>query len=117
MRKPFLNKIKKMLEEQREEITNKVKANSNIDIDIDGDETDEIQGKIIALANAQLIARDKEKMLRIESAFKKIAEGTFGFCEECGEEISEKRLMVNPGFHTCIVCAEQIELMNKRNGR
>jgi len=117
MRKPFLNKIRKMLEEQRAEILAKVKMNAHIDIDIDGDETDEIQGKIIALANAQLIARDKEKVARIENAFKKILDGSFGHCEECGEEISEKRLLVNPGFTTCIGCAEQLEIINKRNGR
>lgn len=117
MRKPFLNKIRKMLEDQREQILAKVKMNSNIDIDIDGDETDEIQGNILALANAQLVARDKEKVSQIENAFKKILDGTFGHCEECGEEISEKRLLVNPGFTTCIACAEQLEILNKRNGR
>lgn len=117
MRKPFLNKIRKILEDQRSEIIAKVKNNAAIDIDIDGDETDEIQGKILALANAQLIARDKEKMVRIENALRKITDGTFGYCEECGEEIVEKRLLVNPGFITCIACAEQLEIISKRNGR
>lgn len=117
MRKPFLTKIKKMLETERTEIIAKVKLNSNIDIDIEGDETDEIQGKILALTNAQLMARDKEKMAKIENALKKINEGTFGFCEECGDEIAEKRLMVNPGFITCIGCAEELEILSKRNGR
>lgn len=114
MRKLFLNKIRKMLEEQREEILSKVKRNAQIDIDLDGDETDEIQGKIIALANAQLVARDKENIARIENAFKKILDGSFGHCEECDDEISEKRLLVNPGFTTCISCAEQLELLNKK---
>jgi DnaK suppressor protein len=117
MRKPFLTKVKKILEDQRNSIVEKVKLNSNIDIDIDGDETDEIQGKIIALANAQLIARDKDKMAKIELALKKISDGSFGYCEECGEEIAEKRLLVNPGFITCIGCAERLEIINKRNGR
>lgn len=117
MRKIFLNKIRKMLDDERNEIITRAKQNSNIDIDIDGDETDEIQGKIIALANSQLVARDKEKLLRIENAFRKIGDGTFGFCEECGEEISEKRLLVNPGFITCIGCAEQLEMIERRNRR
>lgn len=117
MRKPFLSKIKKTLEDERSEIITKMKQNSNVDIDIDGDETDEIQGKILALTNAQLAARDKDKMIRIENALKRITEGTFGYCEECGEEIAEKRLLVNPGFNTCIVCAEQLEIMSRRNGR
>ena len=117
MRKQFLNKIQKLLEIQREEISIILKNNINTDIDIDGDDTDEIQGKIIALANSRLMARNKDKILQIENAIKKINDGTFGKCEECEEEISEKRLLVNPWFITCISCAEKIELMNKRNGR
>jgi|ERR1700722_9570380 len=117
MRKIFLNKIKRMLEDERSEIINRTKQSSNLDIDIDGDETDEIQGKILALTNNQLIARDKEKLVRIENAFRKIADGSFGVCEECSDEISEKRLLVNPGFITCISCAERIEMMEKRNRR
>lgn len=117
MKKPLLNKIKKMLEDQRAEIIEKAKHSIHIHIDTDGDETDQIQGKILAHANAQLIARDREKMLGIENALKKIADGSFGDCEECEEEIAEKRLLVNPGFTTCIGCAERIEIINRKNGR
>ena len=114
MRKLFLNKIKKMLELERTQIIARFNSNLNGDIDTDGDETDEIQAKILALTTAQLAIRDKEKIIKIDNALKKISDGTFGYCEECDEEIAEKRLLVNPGFNTCISCAEQIEIMNKR---
>jgi len=115
MKKAFTNKIKKLLEEEQQQIVARAKSNANVDIDIDGDETDEIQGKIIALANRQLIARDKEKLMKIEAAYRKIADGTYGVCSECEELVSEKRLLFNPIFDTCISCAEQIELMKKKN--
>lgn len=115
MRKTFLSKIKRILEEEGAAITRRGRQNPTIDIDIDGDETDEIQGKILALATAQLVARDKEKMNKILNAMKKINDGSFGYCEECGEEIAEKRLLANPGAVTCISCAEQIEIIEKRN--
>lgn len=117
MRKVFLNKIKIMLEKERSEIFERAKQNSNIHIDVEGDDTDIIQGRIIALAAAQLIARDKEKLAKIENAFKKISDGSFGSCVDCGENISEKRLLINPGFSTCIGCSEILELKAKRNGR
>lgn len=117
MKKQFITKIKKMLESQREEILEKVSRDAALDIDIDGDETDEIQGKILAHTNAQLAARDKDRILKIDNALKKIVEGTFGVCEECGDDIAEQRLMVNPGFITCIGCAEHLEMISKRNGR
>jgi DnaK suppressor protein len=117
MKKVFLNKIKKILKEEQKEIISRVNINStNNLIDVDGDDVDVIQAKILALTDAQLIARDKEKILKIENALKKIVDGSFGYCEECGEEIAEKRLLINPGFITCIGCAEKLELMRKRGG-
>lgn len=112
MKKLFIKKITKMLEDEKAEILSKVHA--PLDIDIDGDETDEIQGKILALTNAQLIARNKDKVIRIDNALKKIVDDQYGSCEECGEEISEKRLLVNPCFITCIGCAEHLEFMKKK---
>ncbi len=117
MKKVFINKVKTMLESERKEIISRAKQHANTEIDTDGDDTDEIQGRIIALATAQLIARDKEKLAKIENAFKKISEGSFGKCIGCEEDIGEKRLLANPGFTTCISCAEAAEIEAKRNGR
>ena len=117
MKKIFLNKIKTILEKEREEILLRVQQHSNVSIDIEGDETDEIQGKILALATSQLLVRDKNKLSKIDNAFKRMKEGTFGQCLECGEDIGEKRLLINPGFTTCVGCAEHTELLAKRNGR
>jgi DnaK suppressor protein len=117
MKKVFINKVKTMLEIERKAIISRAKQHANTEIDTDGDDTDEIQGRIIALATAQLIARDKEKLAKIENAFKRIADGSFGKCVECEEDIGEKRLLANPGSVNCISCAEVSELEAKRNGR
>lgn len=109
-----LNKFKTLLQEQKEEIMSFIKTHQP-DIDFEGDETDEIQAKIIARAAAQLLARKQEKLIKIDTALKKIENGNdFGKCEECSEEIAEKRLLFNPGFNTCITCAEHNELLKKR---
>ena len=87
-------------------------------IDFDGDETDEIQAKIIARAAAQLLVRKQEKLVKIDNALKKIdLGGNYGQCEECGEDIAEKRLTFNPDFNTCISCAEELEIMKKNQVR
>ena len=46
-------------------------------------------------------------------ALKKIDEGSFGVCEECGEEISVKRLEARPETTLCIRCKEDQERMEK----
>jgi RNA polymerase-binding transcription factor len=114
MKKSFLNKIRKQIEEEKTTILVALKQSAALDIDTDGDETDEIQAKILALASTQLMTRNKEKLSRLDVALKKISEGTFGYCEECEEEISEKRLTINPWFSTCISCAEHLELQKKQ---
>lgn len=117
MKKILLNKIKEILENQKIELAEKTKIAKVLDIDADGDDIDAVQANIIALADAKLALRNKDKIVQIDNALKKIADGKFGTCEECGEEIAEKRLLINPGFITCISCAEELEIMAKKIGR
>lgn len=116
MKKMQLNKFKTILQQEKEDLMIFIK-NHHHDIDFDGDETDEIQAKIIARAAAQLLARKQEKLVKVETALKKIDVGNFGACESCGEDIAEKRLLINPGFNTCISCAEELEILKKNQVR
>jgi RNA polymerase-binding transcription factor len=113
MKKTFINKIKKILMDQKEELELKTKRATD-ELDFEGDEVDELQGKLIASLNAQLSIRDKEKLFRINNALKKIEDKSFGKCEECGELIAEKRIEVNPHCSTCVDCAEELEMQRKR---
>ena len=67
---------------------------------------DAMQGQ--AMAQAQERQRANE-LVRIERALAKIAEGEFGFCEECEEEIAQKRLEADPTVRLCIHCAANAE--------
>ena len=42
---------------------------------------------------------------RIEAALRRIDEDEYGWCAECGAEISERRLSVDPTAHLCVDCA------------
>ncbi len=46
---------------------------------------------------------------KIDDAMKRIEEGTFGFCERCGEEITLKRLEARPVTTYCIHCKTKLE--------
>ncbi|MFH1091020.1 MAG: RNA polymerase-binding protein DksA, partial [Pseudomonadota bacterium] len=54
--------------------------------------------------NFILRLRDRERKLivKIKEALERIEEGNFGVCEECGEEISFKRLEARPVTTLCI---------------
>ncbi|KGA92779.1 TraR/DksA family transcriptional regulator [Leptospirillum ferriphilum] len=49
----------------------------------------------------------------IHQALQRLGEGTYGYCEECGGEIEEKRLKVMPFAQLCIVCQRKKEELEK----
>ena len=49
----------------------------------------------------------------IDSALKKIQNGTYGFCEDTGEPIGLKRLMARPVAKLCIAAQEKHEKNEK----
>ena len=59
--------------------------------------------------------RDRERKLisKIDEALERIQEGSFGYCESCGEEIGVKRLEIRPVTTLCIQCKEEQEAQEK----
>ncbi|QJT08570.1 RNA polymerase-binding protein DksA [Oceanidesulfovibrio marinus] len=55
--------------------------------------------------------RDRERMLikKIQSAIDRIEDGSFGICDECGEDISIARLKARPVTKLCIDCKSKQE--------
>ena len=45
----------------------------------------------------------------IDAALKRVADGSFGRCTRCGEEISRKRLDAVPYTPFCEACAHEVE--------
>lgn len=68
--------------------------------------------------NLELKKRDRERKLiqKILKAVQKTEDGTYGICEECGNEISENRLLVRPEATLCIKCKEEQEEIEKQFG-
>ena len=59
------------------------------------------------------INRQIKLISKIDSALKKIKDGTYGFCEETGEPIGIKRLMARPVATLCIAAQEKHEKNEK----
>jgi len=47
----------------------------------------------------------REALAEVERALAKLAEGTYGRCESCGQQIAEARLEAMPTARFCINCA------------
>ncbi len=57
----------------------------------------------------RLASEEREKLLAIEEALKRIDEGNYGICNNCSEPISKQRLQAVPQTETCIKCQEKKE--------
>lgn len=68
--------------------------------------------------NFELRIRDRERKLimKMQEAIKRIDDGTFGICEVCGGQISEKRLIARPVTTLCIDCKTKQEKLEKLKG-
>jgi DnaK suppressor protein len=58
-----------------------------------------------AMAQAQERNRQRD-LVRIEMAHRRILEDEYGYCANCGDEIPDKRLEIDPMAERCVRCAE-----------
>lgn len=57
--------------------------------------------------------RERKLLIKIECTMKKINDGSFGICEECGCDIGDKRLEARPVVTLCIDCKTEQEKKEK----
>ncbi len=117
MNKQQLKKFKQLLTEKRDEIVKKAKQTLEEDMALDAndlpDEMDLASSEYLQSFTFRLRGREKVFLDRIDKALRKIEDGSFGTCEECGEEISVKRLEARPETTLCIRCKEDQERMER----
>lgn len=73
-----------------------------------GDDEHDPEGSTIAYERTQiaaLITQAEQHLAEIDAALARIAEGTYGTCEVCGEPIPDARLRARPAARTCIAHA------------
>ncbi len=118
MRQRDLKLFRKLLEERKQEILNEAeRAVGQMNNGAGGgyaDPTD--RATMESDRNFQLRLRDRERKLlaKIEEAVARIDEGTYGRCEECGNEIGIERLKARPVTTFCISCKSAQEARERQ---
>ena len=56
---------------------------------------------------AALLGQAREHLTRIDAAMTRLADGTYGICERCGQPIAAARLAARPVATTCMDCASR----------
>lgn len=114
-----LDRFKKLLEDKREEILHEAVRTLTELTDQSGNIPDpNDRASAEADRSFELRIRDRERKLlpKIEAALERINGGSFGECEECGEEIGLKRLEARPMTSLCIDCKTLQEKKEKGHG-
>ena len=116
------DELKQILEERRREILAQVQEKMR-DVRAEGG-IGEGQGVLDAAESSEadiqddiefaLIQMKSETLHKIEEALTRHAEGTYGYCFECGDEISERRLRALPFAVRCKDCEEAREIAEQR---
>lgn len=117
MNKTQLKKFRTLLEEKRDEIVRRAQQTLTEDMALDSnelpDEMDLASTEYLQSFTFRLRGRERSFLSKIQKALEKIDQGDFGTCEECGEEISLKRLEARPETTLCVRCKEAQEREEK----
>ena len=108
---PKFIKYKKLIELQLEEliVDNELGQSAQKTVELDQQSVgrlsrmDALQAQ--AMAQAQQRRRDVLKG-SLQAALQRLKVEEFGYCLECGDEIAEARLLVNPAVLKCMSCLE-----------
>lgn len=99
--------LKLKLEEELDVVSQELADLGHEDIDPTATEPDELADRQEASEeNVGETSTLTARRLEIAAALKRMQDGTYGFCEECGDKIEEDRLEANPAARTCKVHME-----------
>lgn len=115
----FLEKIKKMLQEEKikleEDLAKFTKKNPHVAGDFNstfpdyGDKEDENAAEVAEYAANLSLEDNLEKALRdVIQSLDRVKKGAYGICKYCKKPISEKRLLARPTSSACIECKKTI---------
>ncbi len=113
MNKREKEKYKKRLEEKKKEIIDQLSEIYNESKEVDpgiaqdiGDKAESSYTKEFLLSLSDV---ERDQLLMIDDALKRIKECSYGICQMCNKKISIKRINAVPWTSHCINCQEKAE--------
>ncbi len=104
--KKTIEKQKKLLEEEKERLKNKIKQLSEFP-DYGRNEDDNAKELADFENNLSLEEQIKFLLSKVNSALKAIDDGSYGKCKKCQKAIESGRLEIMPYAEFCITCQRE----------
>jgi len=109
IRKSLIQRREDIVKEAKTEISKYIKGENRQLVDTAIDDGDWSVVDLSEDVSLRKLGTHRETLLKIDAALRKLEEGTYGRCEDCGEMISPERLKVLPFAIYCRDCQEKIE--------
>lgn len=109
MNQTEFDKYKKILEAKQAELSGGLRNRDEIVIEKTPDALDEVQlagERELAIRN---LDREANLLRQVRDALRRIADGSYGVCLHCEEDIKVKRLDAVPWTKYCIRCQEAVD--------
>jgi len=120
LNKRELQRFRKLLMDQRDQIVGNTKRTLAGDIHVDPDdfpdEMDIASSEVSLQFAGRLREREQGLLSKIDAALAKIEAGEYGDCVMCGEAIGLARLKARPVAELCIECKSEQEKLERRTG-
>ena len=116
IKRSLINRREAIVGEAKDEIAKYISGENRQLVDTALDDGDWAVVDISEDINLRKLAAHRKALHDIDESLRKINEGSYGVCEECGEEIGEKRLKVLPAATRCVICQgnkERLEAIEK----
>jgi DnaK suppressor protein len=119
LRSSLIKKREEIVREAKAEISKYIRGETRQLVDTALDNGDWSVVDLSEDISLRQLSTHRETLLKIDEAIRKIHEGTYGKCEDCGEDISVERLKILPFAIYCIDCQERKERLEvlEREGR
>jgi DnaK suppressor protein len=113
LRKLLIQKRQEIIKESKTEIKKYVAGEKRQLVETVLDEGDLSVVDLAEDINLKQLSTHRDTLQKIDIALRKFDEGTYGTCDECGDEISVERLMIMPFAILCRDCQEEREIREK----
>jgi DnaK suppressor protein len=104
---------KEELERLRREVLREVRMMGDVSRQLDTDDVPDLGDMSTRSYDRDLLYNlsevQRQKIRDIDAALELLAQGDYGVCVRCGEEISSKRLEVRPFSRYCVECKTEVE--------
>lgn len=114
MEKAGLDVFRKLLQERLEAIESKMGSRIGHLVDQRealSDQTDIATEESDRDMVLRLNEHDRRVAASLKNALRRIEDGDYGVCMECGDDIAERRLLASPTATHCIDCMTELESM------